>query len=186
MALGILCAYLLHFVSIATRFIDVIDAQVAASRAIPVIAVLPLFVVWFGFGETGRILIIALSAMLYYLAPLHNAYRLLPRAWTILREQRRMPLYAYYWCIVIPGTLGTLLGAIRLTFSIAFTIGIASEYLGAETGLGKVIDAARVTFNVPGIFVAIIVASVLGFVVDWVIVKGFDAAVHWAGAEGKK
>ena len=186
MMLGILLAWVIHFISLYSKLINVIDSQIAASRAIPVIAILPLFLVWFGFNEIGRILIVTLSAMLYFLAPLHNAYRLLPRAWTILYEQNRLNYLVYYFRIVVPGTVASLLGAIRLTFSISFTMAIASEYMGAQIGIGKIIDSARVTFNVPGIFSAIIIASTVGFIIDWLIVRLFCKLIHWQGSEGKK
>jgi NitT/TauT family transport system permease protein len=186
LTLGILLAYVVHLAAIMCRVIDLLDSQFAASRAVPIIAVLPLFVMWFGFGELGRILIVMLSATLYYLAPLHNSYRLLPREWTILREQVPLSVPNYYVRVVVPGTLGTLLGTLRLTVAIAFTMAIASEYIGAQSGLGKVIDSARVTFNVPGIFLAILVALIIGFGFDLLMVTVFARLVHWAGAEGKK
>jgi sulfonate transport system permease protein len=82
--------------------------------------------------------------------------------------------------------LGSLLGAIRLTVAVALTMAIASEYLGAQNGLGKVIDSARVTFNVPAIFLAIIVSALIGLGLDWGLVAVFSRIVHWAGVESKK
>jgi ABC-type nitrate/sulfonate/bicarbonate transport system permease component len=184
--LGVAGAYAVHFVSVASRVDAVLDAQFAASRAVPAIAIMPLFLLWFGFGEAGRVGIVALSAALYLLAPLQAAYRTLPREWTLLRSQLRLPVLRFYLAIVVPGTLAHLLGALRLAFSAGFTIAIASDYIGAQYGLGKVIDSARVTFNVPALFLAMLIASAMGIAVDRVIVVSFYRYVHWAGITEKR
>ncbi len=119
--------------------------------------------------SSGRITAcsVALSAILYFTVPLNNRHRESSRReWTILREQIELPYLKYYIKIVIPGTAQDLLGGYRLTVALAFAMSVASEYLGAQTGLGKIIDSARITFNVPGIFLAVIVAALLGVALD--------------------
>jgi ABC-type nitrate/sulfonate/bicarbonate transport system permease component len=183
--LGILLAYFVHFVCVLCKTEKGMDAQFAGMRAVPVIAVMPLFVVWFGFAETGRLLIVILSSMAFFIAPFHEAYKHLGREWTILKEQLSLSPIAYYVQIVVPGTLGSLLGTLRVTLAVAFTISIASEYIGAQIGLGRFLDSARVTFNVPAIFLAIIVASVIGILMDKVVTSLFLKFVHWAGRDAK-
>ena len=179
--LGIVTAYVIHFLSVVLDWVDALDPHFAASRAIPGIALMPLFILWFGFGETGRIVIVTLTAALYFLAPLQGVYQTLPREWTLLRDQIPLSRVGYYLTIVIPGTASYLLGAFRLTLAISFTIAIASDYMGAQTGIGKFIDTARVTYNVPGIFLALLVASLIGLVLDRFVMIVFGRVVHWSG-----
>lgn len=182
---GVLIAYCIHFGCVALRIEKGMDAQFAGARAVPVFAILPLFVIWFGFSETGRTLIVTLSSVAFFVAPLHEAHRRLSREWTLLRDQQEMSVLRFYSQIVVPGTLGSLLGALRVTFAVAFTISIASEYIGAQVGIGRFLDSARVTFNVPAIFLAILVASVIGVVLDKTITFVYDMTIHWAGKDGK-
>jgi ABC-type nitrate/sulfonate/bicarbonate transport system permease component len=179
--LGIFFAYFLHYLTMATNAIDALDAQFAASRAIPVVAMMPLFILWFGFGEIGRIIIVTLTGTAFYLAPLHSAFKALPREWTIQRQQLKISSFSYYRKIVLPGTLSWLQGALRLAMAVCFTIAIASDYMGAQVGIGKFIDTARVTFNVPGIFTALIVSAIIGLILDTIIKVVFDKIVHWGG-----
>ena len=185
LCIGVLIAYCIHFVCVALRIEKGMDAQFAGARAVPVFAILPLFVIWFGFSETGRTLIVTLSSVAFFVAPLHEAYRRLGREWTLLKDQHEMSIIRFYSQIVVPGTLGSLLGAFRVTFAVAFTISIASEYIGAQVGIGRFLDSARVTFNVPAIFLAILVASLVGVVLDRVITLIYDKAIHWSGKDGK-
>ena len=184
--LGLMLAYCTHYMGMRFGILEVLDPQFAASRAIPTVAVMPLFLLWFGFGEFGRIAIIAFTAFLFFLAPLNEAFRLLPTEWKMLRKSLSLADHQYYLKVVIPGTATTLLGAFRVTFAIAFTVAIASDYLGAERGLGKVVDTARITFNVPGIFGAIVTAAGVGLILDQAIVRTFRWSVHWAGLQSKR
>ena len=183
--LGVALAYSLHFVSVLLQREAAFQEQFAASRAVPVIAALPLFVIWFGFGEFGRTLLVTMTATVFFAAPLQDSYALLGREWTMLREQCRLNAAKYYVHIVLPGTLASLLGAFRVTASVAFTVAVACEYMGAQSGLGRFIDSARVTFNVPAIFLALLVASVLGVTFDFAIRTAHAKVVHWAGTAAK-
>lgn len=179
--LGILLAYVIHMFAITTRTISELDTQFAASRAIPVVALMPLFILWFGFGEESRILIVVLTGTVFFIAPLHGAFKDLPREWTIKQEQFELNSFHYFANIIFPGTLTVLGGAFRLTMAVCFTIAIASDYMGAQIGIGKFIDTARVTFNVPGIFLALIVSAVLGLSLDALVKLFFEKTVHWRG-----
>jgi ABC-type nitrate/sulfonate/bicarbonate transport system permease component len=178
---GILLAYSIHFLSVVRNWVDRLDPHFAASRAVPGIALMPLFILWFGFGETGRVLIVSLTASLYFLAPLQGAYQNIPREWSLLKNQIELNKYKYYLNIILPGTIGHLLGAFRLTMAVSFTIAIASDYMGAQIGLGKFIDSARVTFNISGIFLALIVAALIGLTLDRIVLIIFKRFVHWTG-----
>lgn len=183
--IGILLSYLFHFLCVAFKVEQAMDAQFAGMRAVPVIAVMPLFVIWFGFSETGRLLIVILSAVVFFIAPLHESYKLLGRDWTILRDQLSLNTFSYYLHIVAPGTFGSLLGPLRVALAVAFTISIASEYIGAQTGIGKVLDAARVTFNVPAIILTILIASIIGVCLDKITTALYTKFIKWAGKQGK-
>jgi len=180
--LGVLVAYGVHFACSFTGIAKAMDSQFAATRAIPIIALMPLFIIWFGFSEPARILLVCLSATAFFIGPFHEAYRSLPREWTLLKEQLRLGHMLYYSKIVIPGTIEGLLGAFRVVLAISFTMSFASEYIGAESGLGKFIDSARVTFNIPAIWLAIILSAALGMLIDASLLLLHSRFVHWTAS----
>jgi ABC-type nitrate/sulfonate/bicarbonate transport system permease component len=182
---GLLFAYLIHFIFVALDATENLDKQFAAARAVPVIAVLPLFVIWFGFREVGRLLIVVLTTTGFYIAPLHEAFRVIPRQWAMLRRQLNLSAASYYAAVVIPGTLAVLAGALRVTLALAFTMAIASEYIGAQVGIGKFLESARITFNIPAIILAIMACSVIGVGMDAGLVGIFRLCVPWAGKQPK-
>ncbi|MGN6186593.1 MAG: ABC transporter permease [Thermoanaerobaculia bacterium] len=184
-ALGLFVACGAHFLFVLLRIEAGMDQQFAGARAVPVIAVMPLFVIWFGFSESARLLVVVLSAATFFVAPFHEAYRALPREWTLLRHQLTWSTWAYYSGVAIPGSFGSLLGPLRVTLAIAFTMSIASEYLGAERGIGNYLDSARVTFNIPAMFLAIICTSVVGVTLDWILRVSYRHTIHWAARDAK-
>jgi len=182
---GLLIAYLVHILCLATKLDRHLDAQFTAARAVPVIAVLPLFLIWFGFREVGRFLVVTMATTAFFIAPLHEAYCLLPRQWTMLPRQMPLKFRWYYLTVVVPGTLPALAAALRVTLAIAFTMAIASEYVGAQLGIGKFLDSARITFNVPAIFLVLFVCSAVGVGLDRMLMWLYRWYVHWAGKQPK-
>jgi ABC-type nitrate/sulfonate/bicarbonate transport system permease component len=182
---GILLAYFIHGALLSVGLGEFMDAQFASMRAVPTIAVMPLFVIWFGFSEVGRILIVTLAALVFYLAPLNSAFLAMKRERTILYQQLQIDWLKYYTYIVIPETLTSLGGALRVCMAISFTIAVASEYIGAQHGIGKFLDHARVTFNVPAIFLAIIFTSVTGLALDKLVKNIYYKVVYWHGKTAK-
>ena len=183
--LGVGLGYILHFVCWSTGTIGFMDRNLAASRAIPAVAFMPLFILWFGFGETGRVLVVVLTAMFFFVGPLTSAGQTLPREWSLLRQQLGVNALQYYFLILFPASLTSLIGPLRVTFSVCFTVAIASDYMGAQSGIGKFIDTARTTFNVPAVFLAIIVAAGIGVTVDVGLGAILNRVVHWKGRTAK-
>lgn len=177
--IGLVLVYGLYCLSFIFGVYRVVDSQATASRAIPPIALMPLLLLWFGFGEIGRVTVVTLTAFSFYLSPLHSEVMRIPREWMIVGTQSGQSRFCVFWLIVVPATFPGLIGALRITMSVCFTIAIASDYMGAESGLGRYIDSARVTFNVPGVFAAIILAAAVGIALDRGVVLIGSRIAFW-------
>jgi len=68
-AAGVTLTYLLILIAHCTGSINVADAQFSAARAVPALAAMPLFLLWFGLGEVARILVVTLSVLAYVAGP---------------------------------------------------------------------------------------------------------------------
>lgn len=183
--IGLIIAYSIHFLCVAGGWAEHLDTQFTGARAVPIVSVLPLFIIWFGFSEIGRFLAVVLATMAFFLAPVHEAYRLLPRQWEMLQKQCSLSTFRYYVLVALPGGLTLLAAAFRITLAMAFTIAIASEYVGAQYGIGKFLDSARITFNIPAIVLTIILCSIIGIVLDRIVVRLYRQSVYWAGKQSK-
>lgn len=161
------------------------DAQFSAARSVPMLAAMPLFLLWFGLGEAARVLVVILAVVAYVAGPLAEAARNLPREWRIQRERLSRSRNWEYWNVIAPGTLGSMIGALRVGLAIAYTTAVATDFMGSSVGLGRSIDAARVTFNVPGIFLLLLLAAVTGLLLDRLLFTTLRSAAHWVGSTAK-
>lgn len=133
----------------------------AASQAIPVVAVAPLVILWFGPGLTGKLLIAALITFLPVLINTIVALRSIPR------ELREMALIsgANRWQMLrhveAPLSLPVLFGGVRTGLALATTGAVVGEFVAGREGLGALINIARGLFDTPLIFVSLITLAAI-------------------------
>jgi NitT/TauT family transport system permease protein len=133
----------------------------AASQAIPIVAVAPLVILWVGPGLTSRLLIAALITFLPVLISTLVALRGIPR------ELREMALIsgANRWQMLrfveAPLSLPVLFGGIRTGLALATTGAVVGEFVAGRDGLGALINIARGLFDTPLIFVALLTLAAI-------------------------
>lgn len=182
---GITAAYASILIAHLMGSVRAADDNFSAARAVPALAAMPLFLLWFGLGETARILVISLTVLAFVAGPLAEATRKLPREWSIQRERLGRSRLWEYMNVVAPGTLGQMIGAWRVGLAIALTTAVATDFMGASSGLGRSVDTARVTFNVPAIFLLLIIAAMMGLALDRLVAGSLRRAAHWLGRTSK-
>jgi ABC-type nitrate/sulfonate/bicarbonate transport system permease component len=134
-------------------------------RSAPVVALLPLFVVWFGIGEQMKILFLFMGAVVYLIPLVRDAVVSVPYSyWETTRD-----LGATQWeCItkgILPLAAPRIFDAVIVSTSIIFTYITVAEYVNADDGLGQLIQNAR-RFSamdqvIAGIFVIIALALII-------------------------
>lgn len=129
--------------------------MLAASQAIPVVAVAPLIILWFGAGLTSKILVAALITFLPILINTIVAIRSIPRELIEMAHisgANRRQLLRY---VEVPLALPVLFGGVRTGLALATTGAVVGEFVAGRTGLGALINIARGLFDTPLIFVAL-------------------------------
>ncbi|WP_245860704.1 ABC transporter permease [Candidatus Chloroploca asiatica] len=156
-SLALVLALTLGYVLAHLPWLDrALSPVLAASQAIPIIAVAPLVILWFGPGLTSKLLIAALITFLPILIATVVAIRSVPR------ELREMALIsgASRWQILryveAPLSVPVLFGGIRTGLALATTGAVVGEFVAGREGLGALINIARGLFDTPLIFVALL------------------------------
>jgi len=121
-------------------------------NSMPDLAILPLIIMWFGFGMESKVLLIVLAAtikiMITTLAGVGTVDPVLIRVAKIMGAS---PLQRYRK-IVLPSTLPFILSGMKLGLSSALTATVVSEMIGSARGLGYVIIRQTEVFNPAGVF----------------------------------
>ncbi len=113
------------------------------ARMLPMLALLPLFALWFGSSEKGAILFVAFATFVLIFAFTLNAIdRAPPHYAQSARSLGASPLRAYL-TVVVPAALPQLRSAFLLAVGFAWSAVIAAEFLGQQHGLGQITDLAQ-------------------------------------------
>ncbi|WP_342379852.1 ABC transporter permease [Bacillus thuringiensis] len=158
-SLGIILGTIVGF---STRSEQYLDPSVQMLRTVPHLAVAPLFVLWFGFGETSKVLLIADGAFF----PLYvNAFLGIRGVDSQLFDVARVLEFSKRKLItklILPAALPNLLLGARLSLGVAWVSLVVAELMGSTEGIGYMIMDARQFSNTDIVFVGIIIFAFVG------------------------
>ncbi|MFJ7992935.1 ABC transporter permease [Peribacillus frigoritolerans] len=145
---------------------EYLNPSIQMLRTVPLLAITPLFIMWFGFGELSKVLLIALGAFfplyLQTFLGLRNVDKKLYDVALILEFSRREQITK----LMIPAALPNILLGIRLALSAAWMCLVVAELLGADRGVGFMIQDARSFMQTDVVFVGIIIFALAGKISD--------------------
>ncbi len=148
-------------------------------RAVPAVAIVPFFLLWFGFSEVGRYLLVVLGLGLNVLVACADTVESPREADIVLFRNFRAPLNTRiirYW---LPRVLENLLPTLRFGIALALGVIIVSEMLGAQTGLGYLMQTSRATFSLNVVLLCAIVLGVIATVLDTTLQLVWRRVVTW-------
>ena len=130
-------------------------------RSAPVVALLPILVMWLGIGETMKIAFLFIGAVVYLIPMVRDAIQAVPQSyWIGARDLGATP----WECIhraVIPMAMPRIADAVIVAFSVMWTYITVAEYVNARQGLGQLIQNARRFSAWDQVFAGIIVIIAL-------------------------
>jgi NitT/TauT family transport system permease protein len=142
-----------------------------ASQAVPLVAIAPLLVIWFGPGMFSKVLICALIVFFPILVNTVVGVRAVPPALYDLMSSLRASRAQIFLKLEIPAALPVFLGGLRIGATLSVIGAVVGELVGADGGLGFLINVGRGQYDTPLVFVAIfaLVLMALGLygVVAW-------------------
>jgi len=142
---------------------------VAAIFPIPKIALLPLFVIWFGIGEGSKYALIALGTFTPMVVATYGAVDNVDRTLIRMGQSFGLSWLSIVRKIVLPGALPGILSGMRIAIAIGIILLVAAEMLGARYGIGAYILEAGSLYDLERLFAGVVILSVLGVTTSWVI-----------------
>ena len=144
-------------------------AVVSALFPIPKIALVPLFIIWFGIGEGSKIATLAFGVFFPTVITTAGGVDNVPRSLIRMAQSFGLSHAAIIRKIVLPAALPAILSGFRVTASIAIVLLVAAEMIGAERGIGAFVLSAGNLYDTDNLLAGIVVLSVLGLTVAWLI-----------------
>lgn len=135
-------------------------------RMVPPLALIPLMIVLFGIGQTPKIIVISLAAFLTNVIAVVEGVKNVDR--TLINAARVLGLSsaAVFRRVIIPASLPYLFVGMRVAIGACWATLVAAEMIAAQAGLGYEMQQAQVYYDLPTIFVDIIVIGLLGLLMD--------------------
>ncbi|SDN61201.1 NitT/TauT family transport system permease protein [Lutimaribacter pacificus] len=152
---------------------------VAALFPIPKIALLPLFVIWFGIDEGSKYALIALGTFTPTVVATFGAVDNVDRTLIRMGQSFGLPWLSIVTKIVLPGALPGILSGMRISLSIGIILLVAAEMLGAQYGIGAYILEAGSLYDLERLFAGVVILSALGVVLSWAISRIEARMLRW-------
>ena len=144
----------------------VIDGIVQLKRGIPILALIPFMILWFGIGEPMKVAVIAVAAFFPIYIQTHSALRAIDLRYVELAETLGLSRRQFLARIIIPGALPGFMLGLRFGATAAWLALVVVEQLNATSGIGYMISQARTYGQTEVVLVGLIVYGVLGFSSD--------------------
>jgi sulfonate transport system permease protein len=181
-SLGIVIAVLLATGTGLSRFAEVTaDPIVQVLRSIPLLGILPLFIVWFGIGELPKDLIVLLGAFFPMYINTFAGIRSVDPKLGELGRVLGLSRWGLIRHIVLPGALPQVFAGLRLAVVGSLLALVVGEQINANAGLGFMINQAESFLQNSIIMVALIVYAILGLLADWIVRSIERRALAWRG-----
>lgn len=155
---------------------------VVAFQTVPKVAVAPLFVLWFGFGMTSKVIITATIVFFPVLANTIVGLRSAPHDQIELMKAYTASSWHIFRMVRLPHALPYVFAGLDIGIVLAVIGAIVGEFVGAEAGLGYLILQRNFSMDVAGMFAILIVLSVIGTVLHSVVRRVARRVIFWTDA----
>jgi NitT/TauT family transport system permease protein len=152
---------------------------IVASQVVPKVALVPLFIIWFGFGMTSKIVIVTLLAFFPIMLNVMLGVRSVDPGHRELMRSLNAGRWATFWRLEYHSTLPYVLAGMEIGIVFAIIGAVVGEYLGGNEGLGYLIVASLNSLNAEALFAVIIVLTALGFALFLAVVALKRFLIPW-------
>jgi NitT/TauT family transport system permease protein len=156
LVLGVGLATVIGYAVAKSRVLDrMLSPYLVASQAVPLVAIAPLLVIWFGPGMSSKVLICAMIVFFPVLVNTVVGVRAVPPALHDLMRSLHASKAQILWKLEVPAALPVFLGGLRIGATLAVIGAVVGELVGSDRGLGFLINVGRGQYDTALVFVAV-------------------------------
>jgi NitT/TauT family transport system permease protein len=159
-----------------------LSPYLVASQAIPMVAIAPLLVIWFGPGMFSKVLICALIVFFPVLVNTMIGFRAVPDNLHDLLRSMNATRWQKLRLLEIPSALPILFGGLRIGAALSVIGAVVGEFVGSNKGLGFLINVGRGQYDTPLVFVSIFTLILLALVLYGIAMAAEKRSTRWKSA----
>jgi ABC-type nitrate/sulfonate/bicarbonate transport system permease component len=145
----------------------------------PKSALIPVTVLWLGFGNGSKILLILLGCMLPVTIGAFNGARSSEQALVWSARSMGASRLRMLWDVVVPSALPELLNGIRTALALSFILLVSSELIAAQQGFGYLIGFLGASGTYDAMFAVVLTVALLGFIADRIYLLVMHRMLRW-------
>jgi len=153
-------------------------------RQIPMLAWMPLIILWFGIGEASKIVIIVIGAFFPVLVNTMSGIREIPKSFLEVGRIFQLSRWDTLRKIYLPAAIPSIFIGLRLAIGFAWMIVVAAELISASSGVGYRINDARSLMQPEVVIVGIFVIGFIGILMDQVLTRIAKLSTPWTNSRG--
>ncbi|WP_100372192.1 ABC transporter permease [Bacillus sp. FJAT-45037] len=183
MILGVSVAVLMHqFKPIEKALYPLL----VVSQTIPIIALAPIFVLWFGYSIWSKVVVTVLITFFPITVNTFDGLRSTPKELRELFLTMKASRFAMFMKLYVPSALPSFLSGMKVAIPLSVVGAAIGEWLGAQAGLGYFSRRMMTQFDGPGVFAPIVWLSFIG-IVGFLLVKGLENyLLRWRNEHERK
>jgi sulfonate transport system permease protein len=152
---------------------DLLDPVIQAARAVPILGLVPLVIIWFGVGETPKVFLIALGCVFPVYLNTYAGIRGVDLKLVEAGQTFGLSRWGLVRRVILPGALPGFLTGLRFALVGSWIIDVVAEEINAQSGLGYLINQAQTTNRTDIMFLCLALYAILGLLAD-ALVRGLE------------
>jgi NitT/TauT family transport system permease protein len=179
--LGLVCAAILTAFASASRLgADLLETLTAMFNPLPSVALLPMSLLWFGFGGGGLIFVLVHAVLWAVALNTHAGFRAISPTLRMVGQNYGLSRLGFIRQILIPGAFPSILAGLKIGWAFAWRTFIAAELVfGASSfegsGLGWFIHENKNVLNIPEVFAGLLTVILFGLFIENVIFTAIES-----------
>ncbi|MBN2469801.1 MAG: ABC transporter permease [Anaerolineae bacterium] len=159
---GVTLAVLLGYLIARSALLEqILTPYIVALQAVPVVAIAPLLVIWFGSGLESKVLICALTVFFPMLINTIVGVRSVPPDLHDLMSSLEASRWQRFRHLEAPAALPVLMGGLKVSATLSVIGAVVGEFVSARAGLGFLVNSSRSVFDTPLMIVSVLALSAL-------------------------
>jgi NitT/TauT family transport system permease protein len=180
LALGLTVASTLGYIFAKSKPLErLLSPYIVASQSIPIVALAPLLVIWFGFGLLSKVIVCALTVFFPVLINTIVGLRSVDENLVDLMRSYGATRRQMFTMLEIPAALPVLLGGLKIGVTLSVIGAVVGEFVAADEGLGFLINLSRGLFDTPMMFVALFTLVVIALALYGSVVLLENRLLSW-------
>ena len=161
------------------RAYDLLHPFITAVRQIPVIAWIPLIILWYGIGETSKVVVIAIAAFFPITLNTLGGFQSLPSGYLEVARLYRLSVSETFRKVYLPNALPQILVGLKLGLGSSWMAVVAAELIAANSGIGYRLSYSRGLLRSDAVILCMLVIGLVGILMDKLLTALFRRLLPW-------